>query len=129
MQIEEVKKYLSQNYLVSDYNNCLLINNNFYCYIYEEDDMPICLKEHNGTIILTDMAKTYNRLIKNGIDIEEDEFFEYVKNVLVNMIVGFDRNTKEFYVKITQLEEINEAMSRLLQVLILINNIELQFED
>ncbi len=129
MQIEEVKKYLSQNYLVSDYNNCLLINNNFYCYIYEEDDMSICLKEHNGTIILTDMAKTYNRLIQNGIDIEEDEFFEYVKNVLINMIVGFDRNTKEFYVKITQLEEINEAMSRLLQVLILINNIELQFED
>lgn len=104
-----------------------LVNNTFVCYSIDNEDIPVGFVQKKDEIILTDMGLTYNRLLKNGIDLENENFKEYVDKISYNFGIVFNEK-KEIIKTIFDEENITMAFSAFIQALILINNINLQLK-
>ncbi len=129
MNIKDLENYLKQFFMITRYENGLVINSNIFCETLDDDDFPILITENGENIFLSDNGLTYERLLEKEINLEDEDIFKYVKNVLNTFFIGFNTNTKEFFVRIKDIKNINLSISRLLQALILISYIELQFEE
>lgn len=127
MNKETIKKLLSDSFIISEHNDIIVANNKFFC-PNNDEDYPIGIKEKDGEIILSDMGRTYSRLIDIDIDLEDEDLMGYVEKTEQAFYVTFDRESHEFFV-LCEKSNITLAFTNLLQAIILISNIHLQFEE
>lgn len=126
MNKEELSKILGNLVVVSEYGGVLIINSKFFSPV-DDEDYVVGLKEENGEFILSDMGKTYARLLKRGFELE-DEIKDYVKEVSEYFFVTYSHKTKEFLIRAKK-ENLILAYTYLLQSLIFVVNLDLQMEE
>jgi len=128
MDIEKIKKDLNSVFLIRKTDSGCLVNNQFICYNFDNDDMPVAFVEKDGEFFLTDMGLTYNRLLEAKIKLDDEQLKVYIERVFSTFGVMMDEK-KEIISKILDEKKAVMAMSRFLQALILLNNIDLQFDE
>ncbi len=126
MNKEELSKIFGNLVVVSEHGGVLIINSNFFSPV-DDEDYVVGLKEENGEFILSDMGKTYARLLKRGFELE-DEIKDYVKEVSEYFFVTYSHKTKEFLIRAKK-ENLILAYTYLLQSLIFVVNLDLQMEE
>ncbi len=126
MNKEELSKILGNLVVVSEHGGVLIINSKFFSPV-DDEDYVVGLKEENGEFILSDMGKTYARLLKRGFELE-DEIKDYVKEVSEYFFVTYSHKTKEFLIRAKK-ENLILAYTYLLQSLIFVVNLDLQMEE
>ena len=126
MNKEELSKILGNLVVVSEHGGVLIINSKFFSPV-DDEDYVVGLKEENGEFILSDMGKTYARLLKRGFELE-DEIKDYVKEVSEYFFVTYSHKTKEFLIHAKK-ENLILAYTYLLQSLIFVVNLDLQMEE
>ena len=126
MNKEELSKILGNLVVVSEHGGVLIINSKFFSPV-DDEDYVVGLKEENGEFILSDMGKTYARLLKRGFELEE-EIKDYVKEVSEYFFVTYSHKTKEFLIRAKK-ENLILAYTYLLQSLIFVVNLDLQMEE
>ena len=126
MNKEELSKILGNLVVVSEHGGVLIINSKFFSPV-DDEDYVVGLKEENGEFILSDMGKTYARLLKRGFELE-DEIKDYVKEVSEYFFVTYSHKTKEFLIRAKK-ENLIFAYTYLLQSLIFVVNLDLQMEE
>lgn len=128
MDIENIKKDLKSAFMFRKTDSGCLINNNFVCYNLDNNDMPVAFLEKDGVIILTDMGLTYKRLLEVEIDLDDEQLTEYIERLFATFGVTMNEK-KEIIMQIMDEKRAMIAMSKFLQALILLNNIDLQFDE
>ncbi|NCB48038.1 MAG: DUF1828 domain-containing protein [Clostridia bacterium] len=128
MDIEKIKTDLKSAFMFRKTDSGCLINNSFVCYNLDNEDMPVAFVEKGEEIILTDMGLTYKRLLAVDIELDDEQLAEYLARVFSTFGVKMNEK-KEIFMKIVDEKKAVLAMSRFLQSLILLNNIDLQFNE
>lgn len=128
MDIENIKKDLNSVFKFRKTDSGCLVNNTFVCYNLDNNDMPVAFVEKGEEIILTDMGLTYKRLLEIDINLEDEQVDEYREKLFSTFGVQMNEK-KEIVMKIVGEKNAVMAMSRFLQVLILLNNIDLQYDE
>ncbi len=127
MDIEKIKKELKSFFFVRENRAGLLVNNSFVCFGLDNEDLPILVREREEEVVLSDMAMTYRRLTEVGKNLEDKRVSEYVEKVLRAFGLQMTES-KEIFVTVKDESKCMMAMSRLLQALILLVNIDLLLE-
>jgi len=128
MDIKKIKEDLKDVFKVRDIKNGFLVNNCFVCYNMGNNDMPVAILKKDGKIVFTDMGETYKNLLENEINLDDEEIIEYKEKVFNNFGVSMN-DKKEIISTISEDRNVVMAMCSFIQVLILLNNIDLQFEE
>ena len=128
MTIDELKNILATGTQIEDYENYWVINNHFFCPIFENTDMAVNVFAKNGEIVMSDMGLTYRNLQEIGIDLEQKELNDYFRKILSTLSVNYDEKDHTLYLSTKDKSQLSLVYSRLLQAIILLSYIDLQCE-
>lgn len=128
MTIEDLKQILSDSFEIENYGEYWVINNHFFCPIFDNQDMPINVFVKNGEIVLSDMGLTYKSLQEIGIDLEQKDLFDYLNKILFTLSLNYDKEEHTLFVTTKNKSQISLLYSKLLQAIILLSYVDLQCE-
>lgn len=129
VNIKKLKEELNKVNSIEEYEGACVYNGNLVDYVgYEEETFPISIKKEANMYVLTDIGRTLTNLQEKDITIEDDDVRTYIEKVLSTLQVGLNKN-KELFVFAVNEQSCAYAIGRLYQAIILINYIELQYEE
>jgi hypothetical protein len=90
--------------------------------------MPVAVVELPDGIVLTDVGLTYERLKDVDIELDNKQLEDYRSQIFDRF--GIQSNSQnELFTLVENEQNLPTAICRFLQALIVINNIDLQFDD
>lgn len=127
IDIEKLKKELSNANSFAKYDKATVFNGNLFYYGEDSESFAVSIVEEKDKIVLTDLGITVDRLSKQDIDINDEDIKGYVNAVLSTLQVGMGP-TNELTVYASDEKDCVYALGRLQQAMILLSYIDLQFE-
>lgn len=130
LDLIKLNKILNNNGNFTKYTNGFVYTNNFvYCDENQGESFCFEFVENQKGIIINDMGLTCNKLLSKGLDINaEQDLIQYRDRVLNTFGVTIDKNNKLFVIAKT-MQECPTALGNLTQCMVLLNYIELQFDE
>ena len=127
--IEKLKQELNKVNNINEYSGAYIYNGNLVDYVgFEEETFPISIKQEDNKIVLSDIGRTLSNLEEKDITLEDNDVRLYFEKVLSTLQVSVNKNRELFVYAINE-QDCAYAIGRLYQAIILINYIELQYEE
>lgn len=117
MNIETIKKELSNTFEVDEMNGKFIIHTPFYCACQDDENISVCIVPRENDFYITDMCQTYEKLEESGIIIDDKRNVQMLVQILQHSLVSFDEETKELYVE-TRSGALFSSIYRLIQTII-----------
>lgn len=129
MDLEKLKKEIENSQSLRQFEKAVVYNNSFVYVGGEQlEDFPLSIVEKDNFIVISDLAITYDRLIQKEIDLNDEEWVSYVNKVLKSFDVKIG-NKNELFILASSEKDCPVAISKLMQAVILLSYLELQYEE
>ncbi len=128
INIKDLEKEFNKINTFTRYDKSLVYNSNLVYRDGSNESFCYSVSQVEKGYMITDISFTYNKLLKEDVDLLEDEdVIEYRNRVLNLFNVGLGESN-ELYIIVKSLQEIPLALGNLSQAMTLLTYIPLQFE-
>ena len=118
MNIKDIESEVAKMFEVDTMGDRIVVRSDFFCSCEETSGITLCITLENDEITITDMCETYEKLLRCGIEIDSKQNEEKLGRILEYSLTQFDKETKEFFVKVGDIEDISFALIRMFQTIL-----------